>query len=82
MTPEAYVGGPIALVKNGDPILIDAEKRQMTVGINAAELEKRKQAWNPARRDAPRYPRGVLAEYAHTITNASLGAVTDAGLEL
>jgi dihydroxy-acid dehydratase len=79
VTPEAYVGGPIALVKNGDRIIIDAEKRQMTLGISAAELKKRKKAW---KKPAPRYPRGVLAKYAHTVTSASLGAVTDAGLKL
>jgi dihydroxy-acid dehydratase len=79
VTPEAYVGGPIALVKNGDPIIIDAEKRQMTLGISAAELKKRKQAW---KKPAPRYPRGVLAKYAAHVTSASLGAVTDADLNL
>jgi dihydroxy-acid dehydratase len=79
VTPEAYVGGPIALVKNGDPIIIDAEKREMTLGISAAEFKKRKQAW---KKPAPRYPRGVLAKYAHTVTSASLGAVTDADLKL
>ena len=45
VTPEAYVGGPIALVKNGDPIIIDAEKREMTLGISAAELKKRARWW-------------------------------------
>ena len=79
VTPEAYVGGPIALVKNGDPIIIDAEKRQMTLGISAAELKKRKKSWKAPK---PRYPRGVLAKYAHTVTSASLGAVTDMDLEL
>ena len=79
VTPEAYVGGPIALVKNGDPIIIDAEKRQMTLGISATEFKKRKQAW---KKPAPRYPRGVLAKYAHTVTSASLGAVTDDDLKL
>jgi dihydroxy-acid dehydratase len=79
VTPEAYVGGPIALVKNGDTIIIDAEKRQMTLGISAAEFKKRKQAW---KKPAPRYPRGVLAKYAHTVTSASLGAVTDKDLKL
>ena len=54
VTPEAYVGGPIALVKNGDPIIIDAEKRQMTLGISAGELKKRKKAWKkPAPRNGP-----------------------------
>ena len=66
-------------MKNGGPIIIDAEKRQMTLGISGAELKKRKQAW---KKPAPRYQRGVLAKYAHTVTSASLGAVTDADLKL
>jgi dihydroxy-acid dehydratase len=79
VTPEAYVGGTIALVKNGDPIVIDAEKRQLTLDVPAAELRKRKRAW---KKPAPRYPRGVLAKYAHTVTSATFGAVTDADLKL
>jgi dihydroxy-acid dehydratase len=79
VTPEAYVGGPIALVKNGDLITIDAEKREMTLGISAAELKKRKQAW---KKPAASYTRGVLAKYAAHVTSASLGAVTDAELKL
>ena len=79
VTPEAYVGGAIALVKNGDRIIIDAKKRQMTLGISVAEMKNRKQAW---KKPAPRYPRVVLAKYAHTVTSASLGAVTDADLKL
>jgi dihydroxyacid dehydratase/phosphogluconate dehydratase len=50
--------------------------------ITAAELKKREKEWNLARRDAPRYPRGVPAKYAHTVTSASRGAVTDADLKL
>jgi dihydroxy-acid dehydratase len=79
ITPEAYVGGTIALVKNGDRIAIDAEKCELTLEISAAELKKRKAAW---KKPAPRYTRGVLAKYAHTVTSASLGAVTDADLKL
>jgi dihydroxy-acid dehydratase len=79
ITPEAYVGGTIALVKNGDRIAIDAEKCILTLEVPAAELKKRKAAW---KKPAPRYPRGVLAKYAHTVTSASLGAVTDAELKL
>jgi len=79
VTPEAYVGGAIALVKNGDPITIDAEKRELTLEVPSAELKKRKQAW---KKPAPRYTRGVLAKYAAHVTNASLGAVTDADLKL
>jgi dihydroxy-acid dehydratase len=79
VTPEAHVGGPIALVRNGDRITIDAEKRRMTLGISTAELRKRRNAW---RQPAPRYRRGVLAKYAAHVTSASLGAVTDADLPL
>src|SRR6266567_3470708 len=79
ITPEAYVGGPLALVKNGDPITIDAERRQLNLHIPAAELKKRRKAW---RAPKPRYTRGVLAKYASTVTSASFGAVTDADLKL
>jgi len=79
ITPEAYVGGPIALVKNGDPITIDAERRQMNLEIPAGELRRRRRSWKPPR---PRYARGVLAKYASAVSSASLGAVTDLNLEL
>ena len=79
VTPEAYLGGTIGLVKNGDGITIDAEKREITLDVPATELKKRKQAW---KKPAPRYTRGVLAKYASHVTTASLGAVTDADLEL
>ncbi len=79
VTPEAYVGGTIALVKNGDPITIDAEKCVVTLEVPSAELKKRKKAW---KKPAPRYTRGVLAKYAAHVTSASLGAVTDADLKL
>src|SRR5439155_5716161 len=79
ISPEAYVGGPLALVKNGDPITIDAEKRQLSLDLPAAELKKRKKAWKPMK---PRYTRGVLAKYASAVTSASLGAVTDSDLNL
>jgi dihydroxy-acid dehydratase len=74
ITPEAYLGGPLALVKNGDRIIIDAQKRELTVAVSANELKKRRQAWKPMK---PRYTRGVLAKYASAVTSASLGAVTD-----
>jgi dihydroxy-acid dehydratase len=74
ITPEAYLGGPLALVKNGDRIVIDAEKRELTLAISVAELRKRRKAWKPMK---PRYTRGVLAKYASAVTSASLGAVTD-----
>jgi len=79
VTPEAYVGGPIALVKNGDAITIDAERQEVTLEVPPAELKKRKKAW---KKPAPRYMRGVLAKYAAHVTSASLGAVTDRDLEL
>jgi dihydroxy-acid dehydratase len=79
ITPEAYVGGPIALVKNGDTIIIDAEKREINLDIPAAELAKRRKAWKAPK---PRYTRGVLAKYASAVTSASFGAVTDKDLSL
>lgn len=78
ITPEAYVGGPLALVKNGDRITIDAVKRQLALEIPAQEMTVRRKKW---RQPKPRYMRGVLAKYAHTVTSASLGAVTDSQLK-
>ena len=74
VTPEAAVGGPIALLKNGDTITIDAEKRQVTVKLSDAELKRRAKAWKPPK---ARYKRGVLAKYARLVSSASEGAVTD-----
>jgi dihydroxy-acid dehydratase len=79
VTPEAYVGGPIALVKNGDRIIIDSVKRTLTLDVPAKELARRKKAW---KKPAPRYRRGTLAKYAAHVTSASEGAVTDKDLEL
>jgi dihydroxy-acid dehydratase len=77
ITPEAYVGGPIALVKNGDTITIDAEKRTLTLGVPVAEIKKRKAAWKAPK---ARYTKGVLAKYAKLVSTASEGAVTDKDL--
>jgi len=74
ITPEAHVGGPLAVVKNGDPITIDAEQRKITLDIPQSELEARLARWKAPK---PRYTRGVLAKYAATVSSASLGAVTD-----
>ena len=79
ITPEAYLGGPLALVKNGDNIVIDAEKRELTVQVSATELKQRQKAWKPIK---PRYTSGLLAKYAHLVSTASEGAVTDADLKL
>jgi dihydroxy-acid dehydratase len=77
VTPEAFVGGPIAILRNGDSITIDAQKRQVSVGLSAAEIKKRLAGWKQPK---PRYTRGVLAKYAKLVNSAHLGAVTDAGL--
>ena len=74
LTPEAAVGGPIAVIRNGDPITIDAVRNELTLGIPARELQARLRAWKPRR---AKETRGVLAKYAHTVTSASEGAVTD-----
>ncbi|MHC8362540.1 dihydroxy-acid dehydratase [Pseudomonas sp. LS2P72] len=74
ITPEAFDGGPIALIEDGDKITIDAETRQITVDVSDAELAERKTRWV---RPESRYKRGVLAKYAKTVSSASEGAVTD-----
>jgi dihydroxy-acid dehydratase len=79
ITPEAYAGGAIGLVKNGDTITIDAEKRELTLEIASKEMAARRKAW---KKPAPRYTRGVLAKYAAHVTSASFGAVTDMDLKL
>jgi dihydroxy-acid dehydratase len=77
ITPEAFDGGPLAIIKNGDVITIDAEKRTIDLGVSQGEIRTRLKNW---KRPKPRYRRGVLAKYAAHVTTASLGAVTDAGL--
>ncbi|MFJ7283642.1 dihydroxy-acid dehydratase [Pseudomonas sp. NPDC099000] len=74
ITPEAFEGGPIALIKDGDKITIDAETRQITMDVSDAELAERKTRWV---RPESKYKRGVLAKYAKTVSSASEGAVTD-----
>ena len=66
-------------MKNDDTIIIDSEKRDLTLEVPSSELKKRKRAW---KKPAPRYTRGVLAKYAAHVTSASLGAVTDPDLKL
>ncbi len=77
VAPEAYVGGTIALVKEGDSITIDADKRVLQLNISDEELARRRAAWQPP---APRYNYGVLAKYARLVSTSSLGAVTDLNL--
>ena len=76
VTPEAYAGGPIAIVKNGDPIEIDSVKKTIDLKLPKAEIARRLKAWKQPK---PRYSRGVLAKYAQQVNSASLGAVTDSG---
>ena len=74
VTPEAYAGGPLAIVQDGDPITIDAEKCQLNLDLPEAKIQQRLQNWQTP---VPRYERGVLAKYARSVSSASLGAVTD-----
>ena len=74
VTPEAYDGGPIAVVRDGDPISIDAESNKITLELSDNEIDTRLAEW---RKPAPRYKRGVLAKYAASVASASEGAVTD-----
>jgi dihydroxy-acid dehydratase len=74
VSPEAAVGGPLALVQDGDRITIDAERRRMTLEVSAAEQKRRRALWHAP---APYALRGVLAKYRREVTSASLGAVTD-----
>ena len=73
VAPEAWVGGPIAFVKSGDAITIDADAKMVTLHVGDAELGRRRQGWQ---RPEPREKRGVLAKYARTVRSASEGAVT------
>jgi dihydroxy-acid dehydratase len=74
VTPEAAVGGPIALIEDGDAITIDAVARRIDVAVDAPELEKRRKAWAPPEAVPTR---GLLAKYARLVGSASFGAVTD-----
>ncbi|MCS6958466.1 MAG: dihydroxy-acid dehydratase [Pseudanabaenaceae cyanobacterium SKYGB_i_bin29] len=74
VAPEAYVGGTIALVEEGDSITIDAHRRLLQLNVSAEVLAQRRQNW---KQPPPRYRRGVLAKYAKQVSSSSLGAVTD-----
>ena len=74
VSPEAAVGGLLALVKTGDEITIDAQRREITLNVSRAELTRRRKGW---RRPKPYARRGALAKYAREVSSASLGAVTD-----
>ncbi len=74
ITPEAFDGGPIALLEDGDEITIDAERREINVTLSDAELASRRASWQPP---APYAEKGLLAKYAKLVSSASDGAVTD-----
>jgi dihydroxy-acid dehydratase len=76
VTPEAAVGGPIGLLKDGDTITVDAETNALTVDVGQAQMQQRQSAW-AMEKETPNH--GVLAKYARLVSSASLGAVTDGG---
>ncbi len=77
VVPEAAAGGPIALVRDGDRITLDADGRTLQLHVDDDELERRRAAWQPP---PAKYRRGVLAKYARLVSSASQGAVTDADI--
>jgi len=79
VAPEAYVGGVIALIHEGDSVTIDAHKLLIQLNVSDEEIAKRKAAWKQPK---PRYTRGLLAKYASLASSASKGAVTDLNLDL
>jgi dihydroxy-acid dehydratase len=74
VAPEAYVGGTIALVQEGDTITIDSDRRLIQLNVSDAELEKRRVKWKPP---SPRYTKGVMGKYIRLVSTASRGAITD-----
>jgi len=79
VAPEAYVGGTIALINEGDSVTIDAHKLLIQLNVADEEIAKRRAAWTQPK---PRYTRGLLAKYASTASSASKGAVTDLDLKI
>jgi dihydroxy-acid dehydratase len=77
ITPEAFDGGPLAIVQDGDTITIDGVKHSLSLDLSAKEIVTRLSKW---KKPKPRYQRGVLAKYAKLVSTASTGAVTDSGL--
>ncbi len=77
VAPEAFVGGTIALVHEGDSVTIDADARLLQVNVSDEELAQRRAQWQPPQ---PRYTKGVLAKYAKLVSSSSVGAVTDLDL--
>jgi dihydroxy-acid dehydratase len=73
VAPEAMVGGPIALVKENDQIVIDTEKSRIDLNVSSTELKRRMKSWKPIK---PHYKTGALAKYASLVQSASEGAIT------
>jgi dihydroxy-acid dehydratase len=74
VAPEAFVGGPLALVREGDTVTIDAHRQLIEVQLSDDELARRRAEW---KQPAPRYTSGVLAKYQQLVASADKGAVTD-----
>ena len=73
VAPEAAVGGPIALLEEGDILVMDVERRELSVRLSEEEMSQRRERWTPR---PPHYTKGVLAKYARQVSSASRGAVT------
>ena len=73
VAPEAAVGGPIALIEEGDVVVVDVENRRLDIEIEQTELLRRQSIWSPKTID---YPSGALSKYAKLVSSASDGAVT------
>ena len=74
ITPEAFMGGALTIVKDGDQITIDAQRQRIHLNISDEDIKSRLSSW---KQPAPRYTRGVLAKYAKVVSSASVGAITD-----
>ena len=73
VAPEAAVGGPIGLIRDGDIVVVDVETRNLSMEVSEEELARRREAWTPP---PIKYERGVMAKYAKLVSSASQGAVT------
>jgi len=78
VAPEAYVGGTIALIEEGDSITIDAHRLLIQLNVDDAEIARRRAKWRPP---PPRYTRGLMAKYMRLVSTASKGAITDGPAE-
>ena len=79
IAPEAFRGGGLALVEEGDTILLDVDQRRLDVDLSEEQLASRRTAWKSPE---PRYLSGVMAKYAQSVSSASIGATTSPGLKV